>query len=427
MKAVLFTSIVLLLCVGRLRAQDDVGPEIPIVLEHADSLIGSGDVDAAVRTFQGNVRFSQGNVTGRCDRAVHDVIKNTVELTGSVVIRQVDLTITAPVVRYDGRSSVAQAPRGIRVDQGRRVITSRSGRYDLRRRISTFQQNVHAVDDTVRIWCDSLIHDRTIDTMRAMGNVLIQDSVRRSWFSADLARRQPGRGELSLYGSSKAWSWDADSAGISDTVFISSDQMLSESQPEAGRRMTAQGNVRLVRGQAAAVCGRLVYSDQDSIIDLSDAPVVWSDSSVLIASAIKARADEGRLRTITGDGEAILLSRSDTLMPERFDQIVGKRITITSQDDSVKLLTAAGDAQSVTYRQESGQRKGLAKVASDSIDARIVPSGITDVLWIGGVSGEHHPERLVAGRESDFNLPGFRAPGGRPVSEPVPRRSSLLR
>jgi len=427
MKSVLITFIVLVLLVGRLCAQDEVGPEIPILLEHADSLIGSGAVDAAVRTFQGNVRFSQGNVTGRCDRAVHDVVKNTVELTGSVVIRQVDLTISAPLVRYDGRQSVASAPRGIRVDQGRRVITSRSGRYDLRRRISSFHQNVHAIDDTVRMWCDSLIHDRTVDTMRAMGNVIIQDSIRRSWFSADLARRDPRRGELALYGSAKSWTWDIDSTGVIDTAFISSDQLRSESPSDSGRRMTAQGNVRLVRGQAAALCGRLVYSDLDSIIDLNDSPIVWSDSSVLIASVIRARTDNGRIQTITGDGDAILISRSDTLMPERFDQIVGKRITITTEADSVKMLTAAGDAQSVTFRQESGQRKGLAKVAADSIDARIIPSGISDVFWIGGISGEHHPERLVMGREADFALPGFRSPGSRPIAEPVPVRRSLLR
>lgn len=428
MRVIALIMSIQLLAVAVVQAQDGVGPEIPIVLEHADSLIGSGTADASVRTFQGNVRFSQGNVTGRCDRAVHDVLRNTVELTGSVLIRQSEMTITAPSVRYDGRLSIAYAPRGLRVDQAGMSITSRTGRYDLRQRIASFQQNVHAVDDSVRIWCDSLVHDRNVDTMLALGNVVIQDSGRRSWFRADQARRDANAGTLRLNGSARAWTWQHDRVQSTDTVFIAADEMRTESAGEnLPRRMTAIGNVRLVRAEAAATSGKMEYSDRDSVIDLTESPVVWSDSSVLVAESIQARSSGGEIRTIVGDGDAVLISRSDTLLPERYDQIVGKRIMIAIQPDSVKMLTASGDAQSVTFRQESGDRKGLAKVAADTINATIVDNALTDVFWLGGVSGENHPERLVRGREAEFTVPGFRLPPLRPVYEPAPTRRSMLR
>lgn len=428
MRVVVFIISLQLLATAAVHSQDGVGPEIPIVLENADSLIGSGAVDAAVRTFQGNVRFSQGNVTGRCDRAVHDVVRNTVELTGSVIIRQAEMTITAPSVRYDGRLSIAYAPRGLRVDQGGRTITSRMGRYDLRQRIAAFQQSVHAVDDSIRMWCDSLVHDRSVDTMLALGNVVIQDSVRRSWFRADQARRDAKSGTLRLNGSARAWTWQQDRKPLADTVFIAADEMRTESAGDnLARRMIAIGNVRMVRAEAAATSGQMEYSDRDSLIDLNDSPVVWSDSSVLVAKSIQAHSSGGEIRTIVGDGDAVLISRSDTLLPERYDQIVGKRITIAIQPDSVKVLTASGDAQSITFRQESGDRKGLAKVAADTINATIVDNALTDVFWLGGVSGENHPERLVRGREAEFAVPGFRLPPLRPQYEPAPVRRSMLR
>jgi lipopolysaccharide export system protein LptA len=429
MQAVLFIMVVIkLLAASVVWAQDGVGPEIPIVLEHADSLIGSGAIDAAVRTFQGNVRFSQGNVTGRCDRAVHDVFRNTIELTGAVVIRQAELTITAPSVRYDGRQSIAHAPRGLRIDQGGRTITSRIGQYDLRKRIAAFQQNVHAVDDSIRMWCDTLVHDRSIDTMLALGNVVIQDSARRSWFRADQARRDALTGRLRLNGSSRAWTWPQDPKRSDDTVFIAADEMRTESDGDTfSSRMIAAGSVRMVSAEAAATSGRMEYSDRDSLIDLTESPVVWSDSSVLLAKTIQARSSGGEIRMIVGDGDAALISRSDSLVPERYDQIVGKRITIAIQSDSVKLLMAFGDAQSITFRQESGDRKGLAKVAADTINATIVDNALTDVFWLGGVSGENHPERLVTGREAEFAVPGFRPPPVRPVYEPAPVRRSMLR
>jgi hypothetical protein len=49
------------------------------------------------------------------------------------------------------------------------------------------------------------------------------------------------------------------------------------------------------------------------------------------------------------------------------------------------------------------------------------------VFWLGGVSGENHPERLVTGREAEFAVPGFRPPPVRPVYEPAPVRRSMLR
>jgi lipopolysaccharide export system protein LptA len=409
-------------------AQDAMGPEIPIVLEHADSLVGTGLGGTSVRTFVGNVRFSQGNVTGQCDRAVHDAARNTVELSGSVRIRQKTMTISAPSVVYDGATSFAQANRGIRVDQDGRIITSVHGDYDLQRHIATFHGNVHVVDDTVRLWSDSLHYDRDRDSMMAMGRVLIQDSINHSWFSANAARRSAQTAIIELLGDARVWTWSKDSTTLSDTTYIQSDVVQSLPSPTDGSRVVlATGNVRLVRGTTAAVAGRLQYVDETGRIDLHDSPTVWSDSSILQAVAISAESSAGALQQVIGNGKAILLSVSDSLVPIRYDQIGGNSIVMRFGEDSTRTLQATGEAVSITYRRESGLRKGLAKVVADTINANIIDGSLEDVFWLGGVSGESHPERLVTGREAEFVLPSFREPGMRPQFVPVPSRQSLLR
>jgi lipopolysaccharide export system protein LptA len=62
-----------------MMAQDDTGPQLPIVLEFADSLVGRGTTETEERAFLGNVRFRQGNVTVRADRAVQHVGANRVD------------------------------------------------------------------------------------------------------------------------------------------------------------------------------------------------------------------------------------------------------------------------------------------------------------------------------------------------------------
>lgn len=415
--------------VSRLSAQDAVGPEIPIILEHADSLVGSGPMGSAIRTFIGNVRFAQGNVTGRCDKVLHDVTRNSVELTGSVEIRQGDLTITAPAITYEGSSSIATATSGIRVQQKDVVVTSRAGSYDLRRRLASFRRDVHAVDDSVKIWCDSLEYDRDRDTMLARGNVQILDSTGNSWFRSDVARRDAAGRSIELNGSAQAWSWSTDSVDVADTTYIAGDKLQSgpSSQGGSASLLVARGNVQMVRGSTASSSGALQYDDAEGVILLTESPTVWSDSSVLQAATITAESKDRELRTVTGTGKAVLLSPSDTLMPARFDQIAGNTIVMRFVSDTVRTLRADGDAVSITFRKESGERKGLAKVAADTIEASIISDEVTDVIWLGGVSGESHPERLVLDREAEFLLPGVRIPDGRPQYVPCPSRRSVLR
>jgi len=423
---IIFTSLAL---VPRLSAQDAVGPEIPIILEHADSLVGTGPMGSAIRTFIGNVRFAQGNVTGRCHKVLHDVARNSVELTGSVEIRQGDLTISAPAITYEGATSIATAANGIRVQQKDVVVTSKAGSYDLRRRLASFQRDVRAIDDSVRIWCDSLEYDRDRDTMLARGNVQILDSAGNAWFRSNVARRDAAGRSIELIGAAQAWSWSADSVDSADTTYISGDKLQSRptSQGESASLLVATGNVRMVRGSTASTSGVLHYNDAAGIILLTESPTVWSDSSVLQADTITAESKDRQLRTVTGTGKAVLLSPSDTLLPVRFDQISGNTIVMRFVSDTVRTLRANGDAVSITFRKESGERKGLAKVAADSIEAGIISDEVTDVVWLGGVSGESHPERLVRDREPEFLLPGVRIPDGRPQYVPCLSRRALLR
>lgn len=415
--------------VPTLPAQDAVGPEIPIILEHADSLVGSGPMGSAVRTFIGNVRFAQGNVTGRCEKVLHDVARNSVELIGSVLIRQGDLIITAPAITYEGATSVATATNGIRVQQRDVVVTGKIGSYDMRRRMASFRRNVHAVDDSVRILCDSLEYDRDRDTMLARGNVQIYDSTGNALFRAEVARRDAAGRSIELIGAAQAWSWSSDSSDATDTTFIAGDKLQSGPSPEGGSAsaLVAKGNVQMVRGSTASRSGALQYDEAAGIILLTESPTVWSDSSVLQAATITAESKDRQLRTVIGTGKAVLLSPSDTLTPARFDQIAGNTIVMRFASDTVRTLRADGDAVSITFRKESGERKGLAKVAADTIEASIISDEVTDVIWLGGVSGESHPERLVRDKESVFLLPGVHIPDDRPKYVPCPSRRSLLR
>lgn len=396
--------ILFLLVTGIAHAQQGAGPEIPIVLEHADSIVGAGPFETSVRTFYGNVRFQQGNVTGRCDRAIHNVMSNTVELFGNVVVKQGALTMRAPEVRYSGARFIATAPRGIRVEQDKQVITAKRGHYSTNTHIAEFFDEVFMHDDTTSVWSDTMIYDRDIDTMRAVGSVVGFDSTDNAWFEAEIAQRKTKTADYVLTKSARIWKWEPGE----DTMFVAADTIHSRKRSNGlGRMIMASGSAVLIKGATSASAGVIDYNEAEEKLVLQQAPYVWSDSIAFTAQRVSALIPERKLSAMTGTGDAILMSLVQGSIPSRYDQISGDRIDLTFHEDSLRALLSSGSAQSITFRGEAERQDGLAKVACDSIRAVFNRGELSDVFWLGGIAGEHHPERLVAGREAQFLLPKF--------------------
>lgn len=380
------------------------GPQLPITLQHADSIVGTGPMENGIREFLGNVRFTQGNVTVTCDRAVHNVGSNRADLYGRVVVKQGSVTISAPYISYDGNTYRADATRGIKVVEGASTITSKIGHYSTQTHVTTFIDSVAAADDSVRIWADTLVYDRDADTSVAHGRVVVSDSGGNAWLAGDHAYRNPGSQRLRIYGNASAWQWDPNADP--DTMYVAADTLLM-SKENGRNRYEAISGVRLVRGGVAARSDTMVYVTEPGRIDLIGHPILWSDSMLIVADTIVADVPDRTLRSITGLTKAILVSRTDTLYPDRFDQIGGDVVLLSIDDDTVRQLSAIGNAQSITFRTEETRPEGLAKAAADTIRAQFEHGQLSDVYWLGGIEGEHHPEPVVAGRAESYRLPGF--------------------
>jgi lipopolysaccharide export system protein LptA len=386
------------------QGQTGAGPDIPIVLEHADSIVGTGQFESSVRTFYGNVRFQQGNVTGRCDRAIHNVMANTVELFGNVVVRQGALTMKAPEIRYSGTKYIAIAPKGIRVEQNGQVITAKKGVYATNTHVADFFGEVYMHNDTTSVWSDTLTYDRDADTMRANGAVVGYDSTGSVWFEADVARRNAITAEYRLSGHAVVWTWESGK----DTMLVSADSIHSERQSGTNARaLHALGSACLVKGLTAARAGSIRYSETNAQVELEENPYVWSDSIAFTAGSIQASIPQRKLESMIGSQSALLMSAIANTQPRRFDQIYGRMIDLSFSEDSLRTIRAAGDAQSITFKGEGPKQEGLAKVASDSLRAVFSNGKLSDVFWLGGIAGEHHPERLIAGKEEEYLLPKF--------------------
>lgn len=416
-----------------LAAQD--GPRLPVVLDHADSVVGVGPLEGGVRQFYGAVRFRQGNVTVTCDRAVHDVGRNRVDLYGRVVVRQGTMEMSAPSMTYDGETLQAEATSGVVIRDGGRTVTARRGTYSTETHVARFRSDVRVDDDTTVVEADSLVYDRSSTRSDAFGSVRITDRLGRSRVHGDTALNDPAAGYMRVVGHGRAWrldprqgtvaadstardSSDASRAALDDTTYVEADTLQVWRGPVS--RQVANGHAVFVRRDVAARADTIVYDQDVGSADLFGTPVLWAEASQLVADSITITLPERKLRTITGRGNAMLVRRSDTTYPDRFDQVAGRRIDIAVERDTMRRLVATDDTRSIYWRIEEGRGEGLAQFSSDTTTVLFEAGVPEDILWLGGVHGEQHPESVVAGRSTTYRLPGFQWHEERPAAEPMP-------
>lgn len=398
----LFTALLLMLVIApfSMSAQDETGPQLPIVLEFADSLVGRGTTETEERAFLGNVRFRQGNVTVRADRAVQHVRANRVDLLGRVRVTQGSLVIEAPSLTYDGTTNIAVARNGATVRDGARTVRSTTARYAAKTHVVRFSGDVRMQDDSLRMVADSLDYERDTDRRLAWGNVAMVDREGASWLRGDSVLHDAERRTTTIIGNARIWQHDG-----ADTLFVQADRVVTERSPADA--FVAVGDVSVVRGTLSARADSILYDEASGRMYLHRDPVVWSDSTMLKADTINLVAPERIVRSIIGAGNAFMTSRTDTVRPDRFDQLRGDTIVFTIDHDTVRMVEAVGNTQSLYFGTDDGEPQGLAQFASDTTRILFIEGAPDDVIWLGGIRGEHHPESVVTGKPATYRLPGF--------------------
>ena len=273
------------------------------------------------------------------------------------------------------------------------------------------------------LWSDAAVYFEETGISEASGRVVAYDTIRRAVLRGDSLFHDPRVDYVKVMGDAAIWQWDSTAASDTvrsavDTLYLIADTIEVLHEPE--ERYVAVGAVELTRGSVAARTDSVDHRPADGTFAFFRTPVVWADSVQLTGDTIIIQAPDRELESIRGLGTAMMVSRSDTLRPDRYDQVAGRIVTMYVHDDTVRRLVSIDDAQSITWRVEEGAPEGLAKFASDTIKAVFEEGTIVDVYWLTDVVVEYPPERIVAGREKTYRLRGFDWREDRPVQPPSP-------
>jgi len=417
----LITSIIYLLSATMQNSNDE------IILENADSLIGTTFDNLSFREFYSNVKLKHRDVIVKCNYAKQFIEQNKADLLGNVRINQNTMLLQSPRIHYDGNLGFAYAYDSVSIIDLKTKLSANEGTYDVKNYIADFLVDVEIEDDSVKIFADRIIYNRKNRISKAYGDVVIKGKFTDVIITADTIVTNPNENYSIAFGEPILFKIDTtfteDSLDIEnqimifDTLTITSDTMESFREPYNEYYKFTQ-NVEIVKGDIIAKSMEAIYT-KDLII-LKNKPIVWYGETQLFADSIIIKLENNNLKNIYTYNNSIMVTRHDSTDKERYNQISGVDIIIDIDSSQIVGMTAIGEAKSLYYFMDDNENNGVDRKSTDTIRVKFDGGEVDKIYWVGMTVGEFFPENLVFDEPPKFNLPLFK------WNENRPKRKNLL-
>jgi lipopolysaccharide export system protein LptA len=385
-----------------------------VVLQNADSLVARVINGEEVRELVGNVRILQENVRISCDRAMQFIQRGRFDLIGNVVVNDDSVVLYAPRGTYLRDERRAEGFDGIRLEDPTTILTAREGRYDVDPRIAVFRQKVVIRDTTSTVTADSVTYFRNTRFSIAVGNVTVRNDQDDVTISGGRFEHAGLRQYSKMTLRPLLVQHDSSAAG-GDTLLVRA--MVMEAFRDTLRCLVATDSVRILRADLAAVCGLAKFFTAGDSILLRTAPVVWYQETQVTGDSMNIYLRRRAIHRVGVKGSAFAASRSDSLFPERFDQLMGESLTMDFADKKLRRIEVVDRAVSVYHAYEDSLGNGVNRTSGDRIVMDFVAGKLQDIRFFSGIEGAYYPENMVRQRETEYRLPGFEWRATRPTRE----------
>ncbi|HTY59973.1 MAG TPA: OstA-like protein [Bacteroidota bacterium] len=358
-----------------------------------------------VRDLIGHVVLTQEKTRVTCEHALQYIARGVFYLTGNVVVSDDSMTLRAPRGTYNRPERRAEGFDGVRLDEGATRLTADYGEYFAEERRAYFRTHVVVVDSTSIVSADTLLYWRITRRSRALGRVVVESPPDRLTISGGRLDNDAARLYSRMTVSPLLVQIDSAADGRFDTLRVRG--RVLESFRDSTRRLIARDSVEVLRSDLAATSRYACFFTAGDSILLRQAPVIWYRETQVTGDSINVYMLRRKLERLLVMGSAFAASRSDSLHPERVDQIEGDRLRMLFGAGGLRRTDVEGRALSVYHLYDDTLANGLNKTSGDRIVMLFAEGKAEAITVYGGVEGEYFPENMVRGRESEYALPGF--------------------
>ncbi len=152
--------------------------------------------------------------------------------------------------------------------------------------------------------------------------------------------------------------------------------------------------VRFYREDVQGLADSLVYSSRDSIIHLTNEPVVWHENQQFSAEVIRILTENQEPTEVHLEQGALSIERVDFVY---FNQLSGKEIIAYIDSSELRRVYVDGNAETIYFIQEEADKYwiGANRTISSFVNIYIKDKKADRIVLTPASSGEFHPIHLL--------------------------------
>lgn len=288
-----------------------------------------------------------------------------------VVLTNPDYKIRSDTLRYNTISKTAYFFGPSIITSKENSIYCENGWYDTDREISRFSKNAIITTKDQKLTGDSVFYDRKTGYGRATKNVQILDTTNKSIITGQLAEHYEKGNRSRVTG-------DAIYGRVmeKDTFFLSAEVLLYNEPDSLHSYVKAFRQVKIFKKDLQGICDSLVYAIHDSLMNLYNSPVLWTNNGQVTAKKIRVIVGGQSVKYFELLTNAIVIQKVDSLDEDKFNQIAGRRIEGFFEKDSLRKMNIIGNAQIIYYLKQKRQYKGVNKTICSDITVWMDQEGV---------------------------------------------------
>lgn len=301
----------------------------------------------------------------------------------SVTLNNPEFEMISDTLEYSTNSKVVKffGPTTIKGDSN--LIYCENGYYNTISDESQYYNDAYILSDGRKIVGDTLFYNRNNGYGQADGNVEIIDTAENVTITG---------GHCEIYE-------EKDSAIVTekslltqvfdnDSLFLSADTFKFFSN-EGKRELFAYYDVKIFKSDLQGVCDSISYLLSDSVVELHNDPILWSEQNQLTADSMSLQIANGKIKSIFLDQNAFIISRVDE---QRFNQIKGKEMTGYFNSSKLEKVEVRGNGETTYFAQDEEEKFiGVNVAESSDIDIKIKGQTINSITFINQPKATMYP------------------------------------
>jgi lipopolysaccharide export system protein LptA len=356
----------------------------------------------------GHIKFITSNgasLTG--ENLLYDGNSGIANLLGKIVLLDKGMELKTSQIQYDTEKELAYYPNHAKIKDGKNTLTSKKGYYYSNSSDFFFKDSVVLINPEYSMFSDTLKYNTITKESNFMGLTLIRskqnqivcyagfyntlNETARFWNKAqlignngksiyadsliynrktglglgyghivikDTAQKITGFGDLGSYNELKEFAWLTKNAfGFylldGDTLWAKSDSIFYQGDSTKLKlKFEFRHHAKFYKSDLSGYSDTLLYQGLDSSLYVFGKPILWIDSSQVVAKHIKLGLKNNKPDSIFLNEKAMISSEA---FKENYNQVKGRIIKGKFIDGKLNYLESIGNSQGLYYVQDDNK------------------------------------------------------------------------